>query len=278
MGAPSKLRLGGKARTLRSQSSRRKQRPLRSPWTGSSSVGGLGWESRLQSAQSSVPHPFCFFLRKGWETTNLNRPLSRSIGFRAHGCPIQAPLGWESTNSSQPVFTEGAEAVEVTMDRVLVRGWSWVGVEASIRTKLRAPSFLLLSAERVGNHKPQSTIVAKHRIPRPWVPHVSLLRHGKPQTSIDRCREVSDSAPMGAPSKLRLGGKARTLRSQSSRREQRPLRSPWTGSSSVGGLGWESRLQSAQSSVPHPFCFFLRKGWETTNLNRPLSRSIRFRD
>ncbi len=53
------------------------------------------------------------------------------------------------------------------MDRVLVRGWSWVGVDASIRTKLRAP-LLLFPAERVGNHKPQSIIVAMHRFPRRW--------------------------------------------------------------------------------------------------------------
>jgi hypothetical protein len=30
---------------------------------------GTSW----QHTKSSVPHPFAFFLAKGWETTNINR-------------------------------------------------------------------------------------------------------------------------------------------------------------------------------------------------------------
>jgi hypothetical protein len=30
--------------------------------------------------------------------------------------------------------------------------------------------------------------------------------------------------------------------------------------------------------VPHPFAFFLAKGWETTNLNRPRSKAAKSKD
>ena len=38
---------------------------------------------------------------------------------------------------------------------------------------------------------------------------------------------------------------------------------------------WDNRAEDPSISVPHPFAFFLAKGWEPTNLNQPGSTGAR---
>ena len=150
MGAPSKLRLGGKAQT-----STRHFQPT--------TENGCPIQASL-----------------GWDSTTLNPPLPTH---HENGCPIQASLGWDSTTSTrhfQPT------------------------------TKMGAPSKLRLGG------------IAQH--PQPATSNSPLPTHHENGCPIqaplgwDRktlnpplpTRHFQPTTKMGAPSKLRLGGIART--------------------------------------------------------------------
>ena len=128
------------------------------PWTGPRPWRELGWESTLQSAQSSVPHHFCFFLPKGWDTTNSinhcrDASDSATMGAPSPGSPVTGLRRWGGCLASETWESNEPQSTTTAIDRI--------------------------PRPRVGNNKPRSTVVAMHRSPRPWVPHVSILRHGK---------------------------------------------------------------------------------------------------
>jgi hypothetical protein len=52
--------------------------------------------AKHSTTRISVPHPFAFFLAKGWESTNHNQPFSQCINPHDNGCPIPAQQGWQS--------------------------------------------------------------------------------------------------------------------------------------------------------------------------------------
>ena len=248
MGAPSKLRLGGKPRTLASlfQLATKHGCPIQAP---------LGWETANPGKPLSthhktwVPHPSSAWVgnREPWQASfnspqNMGAPSKLRLGGKPrtlaslfqlttkHGCPIQAPLGWETANPGKPLST---------------RHKTWVPHPSSAW---------------VGYHEPWQPPLSTHH--KTWVPHPSSAWVGNHEPW-----QASFNSPqnMGAPSKLRLGGKSRTLASlfQLTTKHGCPIQAP---------LGWETTNPGKPLSthhktwVPHPSSAWVgnREPWQAS--------------
>ncbi len=137
-----------------------------------------------QSARKWVPHPSSAWVGNH-ESHPATNPLLPCINPHENGCPIQALLGWETTNPSrhEPASTMHQSA----------RKWvphpssAWVGnhepastMHQSARKWVPHPS-----SAWVGNHEPASTM---HQSARKWVPIQALL--GWETTNPSRARTL----------------------------------------------------------------------------------------
>jgi hypothetical protein len=57
-----------------------------------------------------VPHPFAFLLAKGWETSNLNPPLSSGAGRAGVRIGAESPQAIDKLEPSAPIPGFGDEA------------------------------------------------------------------------------------------------------------------------------------------------------------------------
>ncbi len=183
MGAPSKLCLGGKARTQTPSFSR----SLNQHDHGCPIQALLGWESTnpntllLAIPQSARPRVPPSKLCLGGKARTQTPSISRSLNQHDQGCPIQALLGWENTNPNTLLLAIPQSAHDHGSSIQALLGWEstnpntlllaipqsarpWISIQALLGWESTNPNTLLLAI-------PQSA--------RPWVPHPSSAWVGK---------------------------------------------------------------------------------------------------
>jgi hypothetical protein len=208
---------------------------------------------------------FCFAPRVGWREPQL-------VTFHPAACPIQALLGWDSTN-----FDFGASRRTCVCFSALHPRKKWVphprrvfvfaprvgwrepqSVSFKLRTNTGAPSKLCLGG--IARTSPLGRVEEPAFAFRPfthhktWVPHPRRVFVFAPRVGWHEPQLVTFHPPRetGAPSKLCLGGIAQTTplgRSEGPAFAFRPFTHQKNGCPTLGAF------------------LFLRLGWDGTNLN-----------
>ncbi len=207
-GAPSKLRLGGKAQTSTHLFSTRHIPRVPHPssaWVGKHKPQPISFQPGT-SPGCPIQAPL------GWESTNLNPSLFN----QAHpaGCPIQAPLGWESTNLNPPLFNQAHTP----------------GAPSKLRLGGKAQTSTHLFSTR---HIP--------RVPHPSSAWVGIVRFSGRQTLAPVARLGSRSrskptAPAGGVRKPHSVQNTTTNPTTPERRQAPPIRNPFHPPHSKGPI------------------------------------------